>query len=247
MSAEVALLVAAVMAASWFAKGVTGVGGPLVAIPVTAGLLGVQRAVILLAIPGAVANFWLLWAHRSQRRRTRDLPMLLATGVAGTALGTVVLLEIDERLLAGALACLIGTYLLLLVLRPDLALTPRASRRLSPLAGVLSGVVQGSTGVSSPVVATYLHAYRLDPATYVFSVTALFGVFSATQVLSLATLGAYTVEALLESLLAVVPVVVALPLGIRLARALDPRVFELVVRVLLAVMGVKLAWDALAG
>jgi hypothetical protein len=79
------------------------------------------------------------------------------------------------------------------------------------------------------------------PATYVFSAAALFGVFSVAQIGTLAVLRAYDAQLLLESLLALIP------LGIRLSRALSTRTFGGLVLGLLAVMAMKLLWDAVAG
>lgn len=46
-------------------------------IPVIAGFFGVQRAVLIMVVPGLVTNAWLLWRYREHFRATRDLPVLL--------------------------------------------------------------------------------------------------------------------------------------------------------------------------
>ena len=48
----------AAVAIGFFAKGVTGLGGPLLAIPVLAGFTGVEYAVVVIAIPTFLANCW---------------------------------------------------------------------------------------------------------------------------------------------------------------------------------------------
>ena len=55
-----------------FVKGVTGTGLPQIAIPVMAAVIGVERAVIIMAIPGILSNGW--WSartgHVADRRAT---------------------------------------------------------------------------------------------------------------------------------------------------------------------------------
>jgi uncharacterized protein len=247
MTLETVLVILVAMTLASFAKAVTGLGGPMVAIPIMAGFLGVQRAVIIMAIPSVVSNAWLLWAHRPQVRFTRDLPVLLATGIVGTAVGTFVLLEVNERVLAAVLAGLIGGYLLIVALRPDFRLEPGVTRRLAPAVGALSGVMQGTTGISAPLAATYLHGYRLPPLAYVFSVSALFGVFAGAQVVTLGALDAYSAPLLLESVVALIPIALTFPFGIALSRRLSPRAFNTLVLIILVGMGLKLAWDAVTG
>jgi uncharacterized protein len=244
---ETVVVILVAMTLASVAKAVTGLGGPIVAIPIVAGFLGVQRAVIVMAIPSVVSNMWLLWAHRSELRHTRDLPALLGTGIVGTAAGTFLLLEVNERVLAAVLAGLIGAYLVIVVSRPDFRLGPALTRPLSPVVGLLSGVMQGTTGISAPLAATYLHGYRLPPLAYVFSVSAIFGVFAVAQVGTLIALDAYDLTLVLESLVALVPIAAVFPLGIKLSRRLSPRTFNALVLIILVVMGLKLAWDALAG
>jgi uncharacterized protein len=158
----------------------------------------------------------------------------------------VLLLEVNERLLAAALAGLIIAYLLLRASRPDFSLAPGTTRYLSPVMGAVSGLLQGSTGISSPVVATYVHAFRLGPSGYVFSIAALFGVFSVVQVGTLVVLRAYSGQLLAESVLGLIPLVATFPLGIRLSRRLGAALFSNLVLLVLAVMAAKLLWDAFA-
>jgi uncharacterized membrane protein YfcA len=101
--------------------------------------------------------------------------------------------------------------------------------------------------MAGPIVATYVHGFRLTPSAYVFSITSQFQLFALIQVIVFVALGMYTPVRLVESLLALIPVLLVLPIGIRLARRLDRRRFDLAVLTILVVMGLKLAVDALTG
>jgi uncharacterized protein len=111
--------------------------------------------------------------------------------------------------------------------------------------GLAAGVLQGSTGVSGPLVSTYLHAFRLDKETYVLSVTTVFMVYAVVQTAALATLGLYSAGRLGESLVALIPIMVMLSLGTRLTQRLSRRSFDLMIVALLIASGTKLVYDAL--
>ncbi|MGH8881913.1 MAG: hypothetical protein ACRD0P_31950, partial [Stackebrandtia sp.] len=66
------VVIVAAIAVGAFIKGATGGGLPQIAIPVMAVFLGVERSVVVMAIPGVVANGWLVWSHRTEARLTRD-------------------------------------------------------------------------------------------------------------------------------------------------------------------------------
>ena len=47
-------------------KGMTGLGLPLITIPVMATFLGVERAVLIMLIPSSSLNAYQVWMHRSE-------------------------------------------------------------------------------------------------------------------------------------------------------------------------------------
>jgi uncharacterized protein len=241
------LVVIGAIALGSFVKGVTGTGLPQIAIPVMATSVGVEHAVVVMAVPGIASNAWQVWANRDAARETRDLPSVTAAGVVGCVAGTVVLSSVDARLLSVVLAVVILCYVLVVLRRPDVSLAPSVSRYTSPPVGFLAGGLQGSTGVSGPLLTTYLHGYALSPAAYVLSLSVLFLAFSTVQVVSVAALGLYTADRLRDSLLALVPIAVMLPLGSRLSRRLPTAVFRRVVLAGLAVTACSLLVNALRG
>lgn len=243
---DLVLIVAAISLGA-FVKGVTGAGLPQIAIPVMAIFLGVERAVVIMAIPGIVANAWLVWANRDALAQGRDLPSLLVSGIIGSVAGTLLLKTLDGRLLALALAAMILVYLGVATLRPGFSLPPRFTRVSSPPVGLLAGGLQGATGISGPLLTTYVHSFGLAPSAYVGSVATLFVVFSVVQTVTLFSIGLYPAARVAESLLALVPIAVLLPIGSRVARRLSPVAFQRVILVLLAATAAALAADALTG
>ncbi|QBI20903.1 sulfite exporter TauE/SafE family protein [Egibacter rhizosphaerae] len=248
MTAAELLLVLAAIAVGSAIKGATGVGLPLLATPALALFVGVEEAVVVIALPNLATNTWLLVHHWRGRAEVSALGLLILAGLAGVAVGTVALTTVPERGLSLVLAALVIAYLALRWRRPDLRLSAEANRVLSPFVGAGSGLLQGATGISAPVVATYAHWLGLSRDGYVFTVAVLFQLFGVAHVLAIAAGGLYTSERLLAAGLALVPTLLALPVGMWLGARLGHRGFDravLGVLVLLAAsLVVRAGWPA---
>jgi uncharacterized membrane protein YfcA len=200
-----------------------------------------------MAIPGVVANGLLVWSHRAEAAKTRHLPAMVGAGVVGSVVGTMLLESLDGRVLSGVLAVVIAVYIVLAVLKPGFTLPARVTRVGSAPVGLVAGGLQGATGISGPLLTTWLHGFGLPPRAYVFALSSLFFVFSTVQAITLAGVGLYTPSRLLESLLALLPILLVLPLGVRAARKLSAQTFQRVILVLLAASVVSLVHDTFAG
>ena len=100
--------------------------------------------------------------------------------------------------------------------------------------------------MSGPLLSTYVHAFRLDKETYVLSVSTVFLVFSVVQTAAFTILGLYTEARLVESLLALVPIMIMLEVGTRLTQGLSRRAFDLLILAMLIASGARLVYGALA-
>ena len=243
---ELAVILIA-MAVGAFIKGVTGSGLPQIAIPVMATFIGVEPAVVIMAIPGVVTNTWLLVAYRHHRGEARDLPVLLATGIAGAVGGTWLLKSLDNQILSLVLAGVIILYVTVFLTHPHLSIPPAVTRFTSPIVGTVAGVLQGATGISGPVLITYLHSFRLRKEAYVFSLTLLFQVYAVVQTFTLVTVGLFDERRLLYGLLALIPIMVMLRLGAVVAKRLSLKAFDHVVLALMIATALKLVYDGIVG
>jgi uncharacterized membrane protein YfcA len=78
----------------------------------------------------------------------------------------------------------------------------------------------------------------------VFALTVPFLVFGSIQVVALFSLGAFTPDRTNQALWAILPVVVVIPIGTRIARRLNQRAFERIVMALLAFAAIRLLLSA---
>ncbi len=226
------------------AKGVTGIGLPLLAIPLMSMFLGVQHAVVVMALPTIVSNILLLWEHRAFADQTRHLWTVGGLGAITAVLGALAVDAAGGRWLALALGGLLMFYLAVRLWQPDAHLSEPTTRRMAPAVGLVAGLLHGTTGVSGPVLITYVHSFGLPRQAFVFSVAALFEVFAIMQLSTFAWVGLFDSTRVVETLVALIPMATVMPLAMRMARKLDAAVFGRILLALIALMGTKLLLQA---
>lgn len=242
---DLLLVVVATLVGS-FIKSITGMGYPLVAVPVLSLFLDVETAVVVIALPNTAANLALNLDARESRHEVRDLPVVVGTSILFAVVGTLVLVEAPEDPLLLGLAATVLVFVVQFLRSPQLRLAPATTKRWAPVAGAVSGFSQGAVGVSGPLVAMWFHGYRLSKNAYVYSVTAVFLVSGATQAIVLLVDGRFDRERTLAAGLAFVATFAVMPLGTRLRHRLAGPTFERLVIALVAASGISLVVQALA-
>jgi uncharacterized membrane protein YfcA len=225
-------------------KGLTGLGLPLITVPVLAGVFGVERAVLIMVIPSMLLNHYTAWVHRDARHELPEIRRILLGAIPGVILGASVLQRASDRFLSTALALWIVAYVLLRLLHPHFRIARPTRHRWSPLVGAAAGTLQAATGISAPIVAPYMDAIGLQPRQYVFAVSACFGAFATGHFLVVAVSGIYTPQLLGQSLTAIVPAFVCVPVGIWARRFVSQRWFDWIIRLTLVTMAGRLLYGA---
>ena len=247
MSTTELIVVGVASAVAMLAKSATGLGYPLVAIPMVAAVAGVETAVVVVTLPNAVANLLVGWRTRHARSETRDVFVLSATSAVGAVAGTFVLVSAPERPLLIVLAIAVLMFVIKSLWFGDIAVAPEVGRRASPAVGVAAGLMQGAVGVSGPIIGSWLYAYRLPRDAYILSLSVLFLITGVAQITTLASIGAYNSDRLIAAAVGFGPVLAVLPLGEHLRARLSGSQFDRVVLGLLAASGVTLVVRALTG
>lgn len=245
MDVSTLLVITAALGAGGFAKGVTGMGLPLVALPALTPFVGLHHAICIMLIPSIATNSWQMWCHRKDLRDggMAFLPLLVAASLVGTLGGTAVLAIANERALVLAVAATIFLYLLLRLARPTFLVTARAAVRAAVPVGIMGGLFQGATGISGPVFATFLHAMGLGHGRFVSALSAVFLTTTISQSVGLTYSGILEWRWLLEGLFALLPLFIFVPLGQRFGRYISPRAFNRLIMSVLGLMGVLLVLD----
>lgn len=221
------------------AKAVTGMGLPVIVIPIAALFVDIDDAVVIIALPNLLANGVLGARERRHLAETRDLGRLALAGAVGAALGTLLFVNVREEPLVIALIVAIVFYITMFFLKPDLRTTPEQSRRWSPGVGLLAGGFQGAIGISGPIVGSWIHSFRLPRGAHILSVTMLFFVSGLTQLTVLIANGELSGR-VTATLLACIPILATIPLGTRLRDRVSGRAFDLSIVGMLGVSSIAL-------
>jgi len=226
-------------------KSITGIGLPMIAIPIMSSFIGMQNAVLVMVLPGIVSNLWMMIAYRDQMKLLKSQWVYLAAGIVGGAIGAWVLVHVSERVLLFALAGWTFVALAFSIFKPTALLKPGVGKVLAPVAGLVGGVSQGALGISAPAVATYAYSLQLEPRGYVYAVSVAFLLFGGAQALAFIQLGLYTHERLVGGMIALVPLFVTIPVGIWLSKFISRKAFNVIIIVMLVMMNAKLIYDAI--
>ena len=76
-------------------KGISGVGVPIIAVPVIATVTDITLAIVLIAIPSVVPNFYQVWKFKPYWTRPFSLLTLCLASVIGSGIGVFILLKVD--------------------------------------------------------------------------------------------------------------------------------------------------------
>lgn len=232
------------LAVAGFAKGTTGMGLPLLATPILAGVFGPRAAVVIVTIPIFVSNSLLLVQGWRRLDVLRGIAPIVIASAIGTAIGVNLLALLDQR----SFAVLISIMVLIFLLRGDRLIgeDPGARRAqiLGPVVGFVGGVLQGTTSIASPLIGSFFHARKLDRHDYVIVLAAIFELNAAIQLVGYSLLGLYTPDVVAIGLLGLVPTLLALMVGIFFRSRLDQSRFRQLIVVVLVLSVANLLWKS---
>ena len=216
-----------------FVKGVVGMGLPTVAV----GLLGLvmppAKAAALLVVPSLVTNVWQLATGPGIGMLLRRLWPMLVGFCAGAAMGAGNLSSDGADLSsdgAGRAGMLLGmalvVYALIGLFARRLTVPPRYEPWLSPVIGVMTGVITASTGVFVIPAVPYLQALDLRKDELVQALGLSFTVSTIALAVVLAVDGSFRPAVAAVSFLALLPALGGMFAGQWLRARIRPETFR---------------------
>lgn len=222
-------------------KGVTGMGLPTVAMGLLGTVMPPAEAAAMLVIPSFVTNVWQLLAGPATARLLLRLwPMMLGI-VVGTVACSTLLLLIDPLWSGLCLGSALIVYAGYALISPTLSVSAYLERWLSPVIGLLTGAITGATGVFVMPAVPFLQALRLDRDELVQALGLSFTVSTVALAIGLATHGAFRLEQLGMSGLAIVPALAGMWLGQMARVRISPKIFRQCFLLFLVLLGLELA------
>ena len=221
-------------------KGATGVGAPLVAVPLMTSFFDVRFAVAVFVLPNLITNLLQGFMYFHALKHRLFLFIICVSAGAGALLGSLTLQQTSSGLLEKLMALIVLFYVGFKFFRPDWNLSIKIAHKLSFPVGFLAGFLQGAFGISSPATFTFLNAIKFERTEFIAIVSTFFVSMSVIQLPTLTYLGLMEIEYLVIGTLAVFPLMLGMPLGALLLRNASVTLFDRVILFVLFAVAVRL-------
>jgi len=210
-----------------FVKGVIGLGLPTVAMGLLSLFLPPVEAAALMIVPSFATNLWQAVVGPHFRPVLRRLWTMMLGICVGTGLGAGMLTGAGGGLAVAGLGASLALYALLGLTKVQFSVPRRAEPWLSPLAGVITGLVTGATGVFVIPSAPYIQALDMDRDRLVQAFGLSFTVSTVALAAALAAGGSYRLSAAGASFLALVPAAAGMLAGLWVRARVSAAAFRL--------------------
>jgi len=231
---------AAVVLLAAFVKGAIGFGFPTLATPLLSLFLDVKVAVVVLILPNIVMDGIQFVRRGAPRATMRRFAVLLAWGALGTVIGTRLLVALSSRTATVILGVFLLGFVALSVTRSVPRVPAGRERWLSPVAGLLAGVVGGITNVPGTPLVVYFHSLGMAKHEFVSSVAFTFVVYKLVQLAAVGYYGLLSWSLFGASVLLTAVALGAFAAGLAVQDRLEQRTFNRAVLGFLGVLGLWL-------
>lgn len=220
-------------------KGATGAGMPVIVVPVIAAFYDVRLAVVILVIPNFIINVLQLYRFRAHELSRGFSLQFVLSGMSGAVVGTLILVALPTEALNILMSLIIFVYIGLRLLRPDFQISRAVADRTAWMAGGAGGVLQGALGISAPIAVTFLNAVKLPRPNFIFTASLFFAGMCIPQMALQLKYGLMTSETVVFGLIAVIPLMAALPVGEWIGKRMSAKTFDRAILGLLAILAIK--------
>ena len=221
-------------------KGVVGLGLPTVSVALLSAAFGIEAAMPLLVIPSFVTNVWQGAVGGHLATLLRRFGVALAIIPVTTWIGYHYVFAEAPQAMDRVLGVALLVYAGLGLRAVRLPAPARAEPVLTPLVGLVNGLITGVTGTFVIPIVMYLEALGLDRDELVQMMGITFSVSTAGLAGVLVLHSAYRIDAGFVSAVAVAPAIAGMMIGARLRARLAPATFRRWLLVGLGLIGLKL-------
>lgn len=209
-----------------FVKGVIGMGLPTIAIGLLSLVMTPVQAAAILIVPSFFTNVWQAGVGPRLIPLLRRLWPLLAGICVGTWAGIGLLAPEYARRATAGLGVTLMLYAVVGLTPLRLTVPARVEPWLSPVIGILTGLVSAGTAIFVMPSVPYLQALRLDKEELVQALGIFFTVSTLALTVNLYFEGALKVTAAGLSFLALLPALVGMYIGQLILARVSPPVFQ---------------------
>lgn len=223
-----------------FVKGVIGLGLPTVSLGLLTAGFGLIPAMGLMIIPSFITNIWQALQGGAFRELIQRLWLMMVAVVAGVWVGGNILVTGDTTLLTGLLGVLLCLYSVIGLTRFRIPTSGRAESWLSPVMGMVTGILTGLTGSFVIPGVLYLQSIGLNRNALIQAMGILFSVSTVALAVALGHHQLFSMELGGFSLGGVVPALAGMVIGQKVRKRLSEVAFTRVFFSSLLILGAYL-------
>lgn len=222
-----------------FAKGLVGLGMPVVVLAALAPVIGVPTSLALMVVPAMLTNVWQALDGGALGAILRRLwPFYIAAAI-GVQLGGAVLASSSETVLLGLLGAVLVVYAAVSLLSPQLPAPGRHEVWMAPSAALAGGVMFGMVGNFIVPGILYLQALGLRRDLFVQTLGVTFIVISSALAVSLSGHHVLTPETAALGAVSTLPGLLGMVIGRRCRRYVSEDGFRRIFFIALLAVGVQ--------
>jgi uncharacterized membrane protein YfcA len=216
-------------------------GLPTVAMGMLSLMMAPATAAAMLVVPSLVTNVWQLFAGPAFGALLRRFGGMMIAVCVGTMAGIGVITGPSAALAGVALGVVLALYGVVGLTAPRFRVPRQMEYWLSPLAGLVTGLIAGATGVFVIPVVPYLNSLGLARDELIQTLGLAFTVSTVALAAALASRGQFQLGVAWSSLIAVLPALVGMFVGQRVRDRMHPEAFRKWFFAGLVVLGVYMA------
>lgn len=206
-----------------FFKGAVGVGLPTVVVGLLSIVMPPAQAAQLMVIPALATNIWQMAAGPALLALLRRFAAMIVAIFLGTFATIGFMTSSDAT--AAALGAVLAAYGAYGLWGRRFQVKPQTERWLSPVIGLLTGMLSGATGVFVIPTVPYLTSLRMNAEELVQAIGIAAFVCPLALGLALATHGQYPGAVARASFLALFPALAGMAIGMRVRRRMPAATF----------------------
>jgi len=229
---------------SGFVHGVLGFGFPLVATPLLSIFLSVKEAVLLTLFPTLFSNAKTVKNGTNFLNIFKEYKWLILPIVAGSFLGTTLLISYDVTFYKLLLAFVILLYLNKSFFNLSLHVAIKPTKMMLVF-GLLSGLVSGLVNIMVPVLIIYILEAKIEKEKSITLMNLCFLSSKATQILLFGLNGSFNKEFLVYMILVIFITYIGLIFGEKIRNHIDEKVYTKILKTILWILSFYLIYQSL--
>ncbi|KVH77448.1 sulfite exporter TauE/SafE family protein [Burkholderia cepacia] len=226
------------------AKGITGIGVPLIAMPILSQFLPIRHAVLLLSMPIILGNIPQALEGGQVLATARKIAAPIAGTVIGNIVGVAILLSLNPGHAQAASGALLIVAATLMLAAPKLNLPPAWQKPVGFALGFGAALMESIASVPGPLLATYLISSGATGRVFTKQIAIILVVSIVTLLTTFSGAAHASAADLAISAAASLPAIAGMWLVRPLRDKMSPRSFRMVVLLFVLVAASQMIWKS---